>query len=98
MVEQHYAGMLDRADKEIAEALGVRHGAARVAAGGGTGPGTRRIPLLTSGSSGADDGIRTRDPHLGKETRGVPYHPVAYQAVRPRCSGHQSRTPQDGTG
>jgi integrase len=30
MVEQHYAGRLDRADKEIAEALGERHGAARV--------------------------------------------------------------------
>jgi Phage integrase family len=30
MVEQHYAGRLDRADKEIAEALDARHGAARV--------------------------------------------------------------------
>jgi integrase len=30
MVEQHYAGRLDRADKEIAEALATRHGAARV--------------------------------------------------------------------
>jgi integrase len=30
MVEQHYAGRLDRADKEIAEALGARHGAARM--------------------------------------------------------------------
>jgi integrase len=30
MVEQHYAGRLDRADKEIAEALGARHGAARL--------------------------------------------------------------------
>lgn len=29
MVEQHYAGRLDRADKEIAEALDARHGAAR---------------------------------------------------------------------
>jgi integrase len=29
MVEQHYAGRLDRADKEIAEALAARHGAAR---------------------------------------------------------------------
>jgi integrase len=30
MVEQHYAGRLDRADKEIAEALDARHGAACV--------------------------------------------------------------------
>jgi integrase len=30
MVEQHYAGRLDRTDKEIAEALDARHGAARV--------------------------------------------------------------------
>jgi integrase len=30
MVEQHYAGRLDRADKEIAEALGARHAAARL--------------------------------------------------------------------
>jgi hypothetical protein len=30
MVEQHYAGRLDRADKEIAEALSARHGAARL--------------------------------------------------------------------
>ena len=30
MVEQHYAGRLDRADKEIAEALDTRHGAARL--------------------------------------------------------------------
>jgi hypothetical protein len=30
MVEQHYAGRLDRADKEIAEALDARHGAARL--------------------------------------------------------------------
>jgi hypothetical protein len=35
MVEQHYAGRLDRADKEIAEALGTRHGAARVRHAGG---------------------------------------------------------------
>jgi hypothetical protein len=26
----------------------------------------RGIPALTCSSSGADDGIRTRDPHLGK--------------------------------
>jgi hypothetical protein len=26
----------------------------------------RLIPALTCSSSGADDGIRTRDPHLGK--------------------------------
>jgi integrase len=30
MVEQHYAGRLDRADKEIASALDARHGAARM--------------------------------------------------------------------
>jgi hypothetical protein len=30
MVEQHYAGRLDRADKEIAEALAARHRAAHV--------------------------------------------------------------------
>lgn len=30
MVEQHYAGRLDRADKEIAEALDARYGAARL--------------------------------------------------------------------
>lgn len=30
MVEQHYAGRLDRADKEIAEALGARYAAARL--------------------------------------------------------------------
>jgi hypothetical protein len=30
MVEQHYARRLDRADKEIAEALVARHGAARL--------------------------------------------------------------------
>jgi integrase len=30
MVEQHYAGRLDRADKEIAEALDARRGAARL--------------------------------------------------------------------
>jgi hypothetical protein len=30
MVEQLYAGRLDRADKEIAEALDARHGGARV--------------------------------------------------------------------
>ena len=41
MVEQHYAGRLDRADKEIAEALGARHGAARLrhAEGSASGPG-----------------------------------------------------------
>jgi hypothetical protein len=39
MVEQHYAGRLDRADKEIAEALGARHGAARVRHAEGSGRG-----------------------------------------------------------
>jgi hypothetical protein len=39
MVEQHYAGRLDRADKEIAEALGARHD--MVAARGGFGVGAR---------------------------------------------------------
>ena len=42
MVEQRCAGMLDRADKEIAEALGVQHGAARLRPAEGSGPGTRR--------------------------------------------------------
>jgi hypothetical protein len=45
MVEQHYAGRLDRADREIAEALDA----------------PSNLPIV-----GADDGIRTRDPHLGK--------------------------------
>jgi hypothetical protein len=44
MVEQHYAGRLDRADKEIAETLGARHGAAR---GGFGTPGFRYRPALT---------------------------------------------------
>jgi integrase len=39
MVEQHYAGRLDRADKEIAEALAARHGAARVRHAEGSGAG-----------------------------------------------------------
>ena len=37
MVEQHYAGRLDRADKEIAEALAARHAAARVRHAEGSG-------------------------------------------------------------
>jgi integrase len=37
MVEQHYAGRLVRADKEIAEALAARHGAARVRHAEGSG-------------------------------------------------------------
>jgi integrase len=41
MVEQHYAGRLDRADKEIAEALDARHGAARVRHVEGAAPGGR---------------------------------------------------------
>ena len=42
MVEQHYAGRLDRADKEIAEALAARHGAARVRHAEGSVIATRR--------------------------------------------------------
>jgi hypothetical protein len=41
MVEQHYAGRLDRADEEIAEALAARHGAARVRHAGGSARGSR---------------------------------------------------------
>jgi integrase len=37
MVERHYAGRLDRADKEIAEALDARHGAARLRHAEGSG-------------------------------------------------------------
>jgi hypothetical protein len=45
MVEQHYAGRLNRADKEIAEALDARHGAARVRrAEGSRGPGGAKHP------------------------------------------------------
>jgi hypothetical protein len=39
MVEQHHAGSLDRADKEIAGALGTRHGTVAARGGFGAGPG-----------------------------------------------------------
>jgi len=39
MVEQHYAGRLGRADKEIAQALNARHGAARLRHAEGSAPG-----------------------------------------------------------
>jgi hypothetical protein len=39
MVEQHYAGRLDRADKEIAKALGARHDTVAARGGFGIGPG-----------------------------------------------------------
>jgi len=77
MVEQHYSGRLDRTRRSARRWVRgtLRHGCGMLRAR------TRRAfaphPLLTCGSS-ERTGIRTRDPHLGKETRGVPYHPVAY--------------------
>ncbi len=39
---------------------------------GGAHPENRRIPCRAGDSSGADDEIRTRDPHLGKVPQPVP--------------------------
>jgi hypothetical protein len=39
----------------------------------------REKPLASQGFRGADDGIRTRDPHLGKATSGV--HDVGSRIV-----------------
>jgi hypothetical protein len=68
MVEQHYAGRLDRADKKIAGALAGGTARLRHAEGSASGPG-ESASRLTCSFSGADDGIRTRDPHLGKVCR-----------------------------
>lgn len=48
MVEQHYAGRLDRADKEIAEALDARHGVRHVC-------GTRRVPIAAASGDTSPD-------------------------------------------
>jgi hypothetical protein len=76
--------------------LGARHGAARLrhAEGSASGP---VEPVVASDLrfSGADDGIRTRDPHLGKvvqaRTRCEPLHetpaqgPLGYQPLSVRA-------------
>ena len=58
--------------------------------------------LLTCGFSGADDGIRTRDPHLGKDTprpaasRSVPDRPFALVSTLQREGSGRPSTGQDG--
>jgi hypothetical protein len=46
--------------------------------------------------SGAEDSIRTRDPHLGKAIPHVPACPSLSQLIRSRRPGRGSRTGQDG--
>ena len=45
----------------------------------GLNPGNNRTPCVAGGSIGADDEIRTRDPHLGK----VMLYQLSYVRVRP---------------
>src|SRR6266508_761919 len=54
--------------------------------------------LVSYAFSGADDGIRTRDPHLGKAIRHVLSLPGRYCSVRFRRSARQTGTEPDGPG